>query len=223
MAMRCGKCKGEVEPGAAGCPHCGAKFTKKPAAPPPDADAMWGSDPAPAPAPQPASAPVPLPMRPGRGGRVINTGHPAVDTAGNIRTVGGAILTVLVLAGIGIRTCIRWNNTKTRAGWQTVENADHTIEPGKFAGGAVTSEINGTYLFEVHCKEGDVGIAITRIAGEKATSAEAFALMQALKDVPQGRSETLTGPIMTGHYLWVVHNRSPEKRARVHVELKGSE
>jgi hypothetical protein len=221
MAMRCGKCKGEVEPGAAGCPHCGAKFTKKPAAPPPDNDAMWGADPAPAPAPP--SAPAPIPMRPSRGGRVINTGRPAVDTAGNVRTVGGTILTVLILVGIGIRACVRWNASSTKAGWQTVENADHTIEPGKLAGGKMNSEINGTYVLEVHCKEGEVGIAITRIAGDKPTAEEAVALMLAMKDVPQGRTEILTGPVAKGNYLWMVKNRSDEKPARVHVELKGSE
>ena len=228
--------------GSAGCPHCGAKFVKRPAAPvaapapaepaepvKSESDQMWGDEPqaktveAPPGAGRPAARPPMVPRR----GRVINTGRPStVGTsaiADHAKTLGGVAVAILVIAGFGLRV---WLRSSARSGatptWQTVEDDDHVIEPGKFAGGTIDSAITkGQYVLEVRVMEGTVGVAMRAIAGEKITKPEAAALMLSLKKVEKGRTEVLSGQLDSPHYAWVVMNTDDNAPSKVHVLLKG--
>ncbi len=211
--MRCGKCKGEVRIGEASCRHCGVKFAAKPkpAAPPPksDQEAMWGAEDAPVAAPPP---------RPPPRARPINTGRPATDISSPFRLIGGGLLTFVVLAGIGIKACIRFGNATPD--WQTVEDRDCSV--ATFEVGAVKSDIRGEYVFTVRCINGPVKFGVSKIAGEKPTFEEITAMIAAGTPVAAGKTEAVAGSVIEGRYLWYISNQG-EKPAQVHILFKGRE
>lgn len=215
--MNCPKCRGEVARGSPKCPHCGVKFVVRPK--PNEIDQMWGDEPA-KPDPPP---PAPPPRSPGR---VLSTGRPStIGTnilADNIKAVAGIALTALVVLGFGIRTCIRWKNRTANAQWQTVENSEVTIKPGGFECGKVNSEIEGSYQFDVVARDRNVRFGIRKIAGTDPTQAELDALTSSTKPVAAGSTETLTGSIEKGTYVWVVSNDT-DQPAHVRIVLKGIE
>lgn len=156
---------------------------------------------------------------------MIYTGRPStIGTsflADNIKAIGSGAVVLFILVGIGIRTYLRWNRATISEG-QTVEDLEVTIEPRESEVGKVNSEIQGTYHFEVQSRDQEVSIGILKIPGPEPTSADVINLRARLRKVAPGRTETLTGPVEKGKYIWMVDNPT-DKPARVHILLKGTE
>lgn len=236
--MKCGRCKEDVVAGSASCPHCGAKFVKRPAAPAvapapaepakSESDQMWGDEPQAKTVEAPPGAPRPSARPPvARRGRVINTGRPStVGTnilADNAKTLGSVAIAVLVIVGFGIRVWLRSSaRSGGTAGWQVLVDKDFTLGPEEEQGGVVTSDITkGTYILEVTVKEGVAGMAMSPISSPDLKESDIAALAKTVKLVEKGRTDVISGSLTEKHYGWVVVNTDEKNRARVHITLKG--
>lgn len=145
-----------------------------------------------------------------RAGRVLTSG------GGAKATFGGIIGVIVICAFLGLKVC----RVAKRVVGETIENKVVTIAAGDDYGGILEVDGSYTYTFEVTALDGPVRIGVTLIKSKTSPSeAEVTALVAGSKEVGQGRTETITGPMRTGNYMWVVLNPDENKPVQAKVSF----
>jgi hypothetical protein len=133
-------------------------------------------------------------------------------------TIGGVISVLIVLAVIGLRV----GATASRIMGRTVVNETTTIPAdGDYSGGV---EVQGTvsYTFTVTAHDGEAQMLFGPIRNpDNPTHEEILRLLGSARRVGAAATETMSGSISTGTYVWAIYNPNDKRPVRISVKFNG--